>query len=562
MPKIAPVDTADEELSRKNSLFSIQGSLNAFGSAAQGVNQYFVITPRRGRRTGERYSLWWLLQPKHAKGREEESADRALPSQPAIFHQPEWRQDTPERGAVGALNSLWYSLFGIISLLQVGGKKRGPVVAKVEGDEEDFDDDMEDMVDEAGVAHVNSGVPEFPLGILNPRSLMMLYWNLAIVLLICFNLSFCPARLAFEAMQINIRVNSTDPSWGVWNSYSLYIEYGVDAFFALDVLVQLRTAFFKESEGEYKLVVAQSDVTKRNLSRWFLPDMAVGFPYEFIWNLEYHFSGMPLQPPKYWFSLVRFARMVKLFKLRQLFVLTRVGNLDHHISSLKERIVLSRGPLGVMIFFGAFVYALHCMSCLLFLVAVWFDEFLKDSWIRHVGMVTTSTELMPDGSIRQYSSKRMLIDIDLPVKDQYLASLYYMTTTLTQVGYGDFLPKSFYECALLTITMVVGAGIFSFIVSNTEQFMTDLGGVDVELRDKIEEITRLLFEVISSTTVSAELSVPQDTFISPISVFSLQFFECPFLPFVCKISLYSLSQIAMCCPPTGSPQSACSPFTS
>ena len=70
-----------------------------------------------------------------------------------------------------------------------------------------------------------------------------------------------------------------------------------------------------------------------------------------------------------------------------------------------------------------------------------------------------------------------------------------MTTTLTGVGYGDILPTSFYEVILLSVAMVVGAGIFSYIVGNAEQFIIDFQGIDVEMQEKMEEVIRLLFEV-------------------------------------------------------------------
>jgi hypothetical protein len=70
-----------------------------------------------------------------------------------------------------------------------------------------------------------------------------------------------------------------------------------------------------------------------------------------------------------------------------------------------------------------------------------------------------------------------------------------MTTTLTQVGYGDFVPVSVYEMILLTFTMIVGGGMFSYIVGNAEQLFLDFQGIDVEAQNKIEEITRLVFEV-------------------------------------------------------------------
>ena len=61
MPKVAPEDV-EEEKERKGSISSLFStvnrkgleSLNALGGAAQGVNSFFLITPRSGRRKNER----------------------------------------------------------------------------------------------------------------------------------------------------------------------------------------------------------------------------------------------------------------------------------------------------------------------------------------------------------------------------------------------------------------------------------------------------------------------------------------------------------------------------
>ena len=265
---------------------------------------------------------------------------------------------------------------------------------------------------------------------------------------------------------------------------------------ALDIFVTLRSAYFKESEGQFRLIVNQSEVMAHNLRKWFILDLAVGFPYEALFNYKYLFFGGPLNDPRYWYSMVRFARCLKFLKLKDLFLLTRVGNMDYYISSIKERIALSQGPVRVTKFMAAFLYSLHVVSCVLFAVALWFGRILNDSWIEHVSLITTST-VNQNGVIRKYSSRRTLNDPGIEMSEQYLASLYYMTTTLTQVGYGDFLPVSFYELIVLSIAMVGGAGIFSYIVGNAEQFIIDFQGIDVAKQEQIDEVSRLLFEVIA-----------------------------------------------------------------
>jgi len=479
------------------------------------VNQTVLSTVNQSGHShvGEYHSLWWLLQPKHAHGRDDEHADRNLPQQPAVFLQPEWRQLAPEQGAVGAVSNVLRLIIGVLSSVRgLLGKKKTIADAEKEQEEEaaDDDDDDDDMQD----VETRDGVPEFPFGILNPKSVVMVYWQLTIVALAILNTAFVPFRFCFETQQIEHRKDSTLQGWGIWNSNKIYAEYLVDAFFALDIFVQLRSAYFTEYEGDFRIVVAQGEVMSHNLKKWFLLDVAVGLPYEFWFNRGYHLFGGERVETKNWVILVRFARILKILKLKELFTITRVGNLDYTISSIKEKIALSQGPMRVLKFGTVFLYALHFVSCLLFGVGIFFDDVLIDpcdpsvegytvcdpnlqpkaSWIRNVVFITSITEIV-DGEVREYSNAVSLRDPDIPISNQYLGAIYYMTTTLTGVGYGDVLPTSFYEVILLSVAMVVGAGIFSYIVGNAEQFIIDFQGIDVEMQEKMEEVIRLLFEV-------------------------------------------------------------------
>jgi hypothetical protein len=479
------------------------------------VNQTVLSTVNQSGHShvGEYHSLWWLLQPKHAHGRDDEHADRNLPQQPAVFLQPEWRQLAPEQGAVGAVSNVLRLIIGVFSSVRgLLGKKKTIADAEKEqeeeaADEEDEDDDMKDV-------ETRDGVPEFPFGILNPKSVVMVYWQLTIVALAILNTAFVPFRFCFETQQIEHRKDSTLQGWGIWNSDKIYAEYLVDAFFALDIFVQLRSAYFTEHEGDFRIVVAQGEVMSHNLKKWFMLDVAVGLPYEFWFNRAYHLFGGERVETKNWVILVRFARILKVLKLKELFTITRVGNLDYTISSIKEKIALSQGPMRVLKFGTVFLYALHFVSCLLFGVGIFFDDVLIDpcdpsvegytvcdpdlqpkaSWIRNVVFITSINEIV-DGEVREYSNAVSLRDPDIPISNQYLGAIYYMTTTLTGVGYGDVLPTSFYEVILLSVAMVVGAGIFSYIVGNAEQFIIDFQGIDVEMQEKMEEVIRLLFEV-------------------------------------------------------------------
>lgn len=55
---------------------------------------------------------------------------------------------------------------------------------------------------------------------------------------------------------------------------------------------------------------------------------------------------------------------------------------------------------------------------------------------------------------------------------RYLAALYWATTTVTTVGYGDVLPKTDDERIVAMLAMCVGGGFYGFVVGTLTSIIT------------------------------------------------------------------------------------------
>ena len=68
----------------------------------------------------------------------------------------------------------------------------------------------------------------------------------------------------------------------------------------------------------------------------------------------------------------------------------------------------------------------------------------------------------------------------------YITALYWVTATLTTVGYGDVKSQIRYEYVYTMFTEFVGIGFFSFIMGSINTvLLADVGGSD-EIAEKIE----------------------------------------------------------------------------
>lgn len=96
---------------------------------------------------------------------------------------------------------------------------------------------------------------------------------------------------------------------------------------------------------------------------------------------------------------------------------------------------------------SSFIITWHALSCFWFLLAR-LEGFAEDGWVVRYGF-----------------------DEDEPFQ-QYLASFYFIVTTITTVGYGDISPLRHYERLFTCILMVIGVVSYSMAISQITAIMT------------------------------------------------------------------------------------------
>lgn len=77
---------------------------------------------------------------------------------------------------------------------------------------------------------------------------------------------------------------------------------------------------------------------------------------------------------------------------------------------------------------------------------------------------------------------------DISIGSQYLNALYWCVATLTTVGYGDVLPTTDAQKLYTTIVMLLGIGVYAFIIGNIATILTNLDPARALYLQRLERI--------------------------------------------------------------------------
>lgn len=72
--------------------------------------------------------------------------------------------------------------------------------------------------------------------------------------------------------------------------------------------------------------------------------------------------------------------------------------------------------------------------------------------------------------------------------DQYINSMYWSITTLTTVGYGDITPSTNIAKIFTMFVMVLGVGMYGFVIGNISQILNDRNRYKEKAREKIADL--------------------------------------------------------------------------
>lgn len=243
--------------------------------------------------------------------------------------------------------------------------------------------------------------------IITPSNTYKAIWDSFIFLLILYSVIILPYNVSF-------------PSEAEKEFFWVVFDSTVDFLFAIDMILLSFTGIYDKNSN---IVISYKVIFLKYLKSWFFFDLIINFPYQI---LEYRYDYFRLRH----FRFLKSLRIHKISnKLHQIFELL---NKMTYVSYLSENLIL---------WFLVLCLFLHITACLWSSTAE--NEFGSETWTIHY-------KVQDEADIYKY-----------------IASIYWVSTTIFTVGFGDIVPVTNTEKIFAICTMGIGVFFFSYIISST-----------------------------------------------------------------------------------------------
>jgi len=308
-----------------------------------------------------------------------------------------------------------------------------------------FDVDRNNRVgfDERGTDHnENKGKSCIQNIIIDPKkSAWYPSWKFLIHCLLLFGFFNDPYHIAFDLSYFNMN-GMTKEVGGSDMSLVLVIDY----ILTIDILINLVTVFPKEVNQEIKII----DIMMNYIKGFFVMDFMASVPALFLDQNSNWF----------WLKLIRFIHARSVY-----------SSISDTVKSIFTRCGLDKGSVEKTSYIvNLIIYmlsAIHILGC---------------TWI-YIGKTTPCSWLdqEPD-HVNEFCRGGIPVkrDDDFIV---YFTADYYIITTLTTVGYGDYKGYTPSEYLFQMIVEFLGIGIFSYLMGS----INNLVGSESTLQDIIDE---------------------------------------------------------------------------
>lgn len=266
--------------------------------------------------------------------------------------------------------------------------------------------------------------PAAPKYVLYPESAIKVVWDMLTSLLILYQSFTYPYFFAFSTMHVGYN----------------FLDIASTTIFSADIILSFNTAFY--SRGV--IVTDRRQIALRYVKFWLWIDIISTFPYSWAIEGKTAFTGdsefVNPQSNNMLYSSPMLLRMLKLTRIMSLLRVAKfrkqLRELEYFLSSNQLSMVIMAMRLLIMM-----VIVSHWIACLWIYISIDnLDSY--ENWIIAGGYINSSS------------------------MEIYVTAMYWSIASMASVGYGDVKALSTIERIVAIICIVIGSGIFTFIISN------------------------------------------------------------------------------------------------
>jgi len=285
-----------------------------------------------------------------------------------------------------------------------------------------------------------------------PDSSFHLIWDILLMLFIMHDLIVLPFNMSFEQPLEGDKATNILENAETW-------------FFLADLALNFHTAFYRDGN----LVMQHKAIFLKYIQSWFVLDVISSFPFSWLTHPLYSTEDdedaqtvKNIQSTSRIFKIVRALRFIKVVRVVRVVKLKKIlDRLDYFVQyTAVINAILSLLKLSAVIFFLA-----HWCACIWYLIGA---NGPAHNWVA-------------DSQLEGES-----------IANRYIASLYFTITTMMTVGYGDIVPSSTNERIFATFMMILGGGVFGYIINSIAMIVQSIEGEKSKAKKKLFMITRFM----------------------------------------------------------------------
>jgi hypothetical protein len=298
--------------------------------------------------------------------------------------------------------------------------------------------------------------------IINPNNAWKLRWDMLVGLFIVFSVVTIPFSLSFD-------VEARGPL--------LHINTIVDCSFGFDLLFCFFTGYTQDDGREIVRVIYDHGlITRRYLRTWFVVDFASTFPFD-------HFFAWVLggdEAPQDELRTLKVIRIVRLFRLLKL---VRLFKVSKALTSLEVAFRVPPSVMKLLKLMLKVAFVIHFFACFWYWMG---SPCPKDK---------DGRPICGSGDVDPLSETwAHYYDVyAFPLDQKYLASFYWVTTTMMGVGYGELCPQSLLEKCYAVLVQIVGATVFGFIIANITSLLENINPRIADQRKKMQVVREWMY---------------------------------------------------------------------